>query len=561
MSDQEFILTLHEDTNANATLFKGREIAFSVAEECIIKKKFASGHPRRAVEMIHDRFGLASSGPDKVLAGNKYHFLPRVLGERMPQGEHDFFSLAQKLYLYYQDRVSRNGILADGVELLGSRLLSRRYRSRVPLYDHHTAHAYSAYLTSTFDEALVVSTDNMGDGFASKVFVGRDGRCEYLYGSTALESPGQFYGEITQVLGFHCMMAGKTTGLASYGDPKPAYPLVKKLFGLSKDRRDFVTPGLLFRNRRAGIYRELGAFKRTDVAAATQERFEEVMVDYVKQALLESGMTRVCLAGGVFANVKLNQRILAIDGVEAVFVHPGMSDLGISMGVGLQFLAEERGLKPFRLDNCYLGPEFSPDEMAAALDEAGLPYVEERDIEARMAELLTEGKVVARYAGRQEYGPRALGNRSVLFPATDPSVNQWLNNRLNRDEFMPFAPATLVEYADDLYVDIHKARESARFMTISFDVTETMRRLSPGAVHIDDTARPQVVSEAESPEYHRLISLYRERTGIPTIINTSFNMHGSPIVCLPEHAASTFQASGIDFMCMGNFLVSKDEAP
>jgi len=555
--DQDILLAFHEDTNANAALFRGTEIAFAVAEERINRRKFSAGYPRLSVEMILERGCVPPSGPDRVIAGNKFHILPRLFGGRMPQGEHDFFGLLQKLYLYYQAAVSRPSILARLAEAINGSLISMRLGRPVHLYDHHTAHAYSAYMTSGFDEALVVSTDNMGDGFSSKAFLGRSGRCEFLYGSTALESPGQFYGEITQLLGFHCLMAGKVTGLASFGDPRPAYPVVKSLFSLSRDGRDFATPSLITRCQRLGPFRHLMRLRPVDVAAAAQFRLEEVMLGYIEQALRETGMKRICLAGGVFGNVKLNQKILALPAVEKVWIHPGMNDQGISMGAGLQFLAEEKGLTPFPMAHCYLGPEYSADEMAQALDEARLRWVEERDMAARLAELLARKKVVARFTGRMEYGPRALGNRSILYRTDDPSVNNWLNQMLQRSEFMPFAPATLADFAETCYVDLAGAKESARFMTISFDCTEQMRRACPGVVHVDGTARPQVVAEADSPDFYRLIRLYNELTGIPSIVNTSFNMHEEPIVCTPKDALKAFLQSGIDYLALGPFLVSK----
>jgi carbamoyltransferase len=280
-----------------------------------------------------------------------------------------------------------------------------------------------------------------------------------------------------------------------------------------------------------------------------------VFLPYVEMAIAESGLRDVVLAGGVFGNVKLTQRILEMPSVGKVFVHPAMNDHGIAVGAGLEYLARRRGARPTRLPHVFLGPDHSDEECIRALDEAGLRYREERDIESCVAALLAAGKVVARFAGRMEYGPRALGNRSILYRSDDSSVNDWLNRMLRRREYMPFAPATLSEAAAECYGDLTRATECVRFMTVAVPCSEYMRRTSPGAVHIDGTARPQVVWEEDNPSYYRILRLYAERSGIPSVINTSFNMHEEPIVCTPGDACRAFVAAGLPYLAMNRFLV------
>lgn len=232
-----------------------------------------------------------------------------------------------------------------------------------------------------------------------------------------------------------------------------------------------------------------------------------------------------------------------------------MNDQGIAVGAGLDYLARRGLVRPERLPNVYLGPEFDDDACVRAIEDAGLSYSEESDIERTVAELLAQGHVVARFAGRMEYGPRALGNRSILYRSDDPSVNDWLNRKLRRTEYMPFAPATLAEHAAACYGPIDRCVDCVRFMTIALDCTEAMRRVSPGAVHVDGTARPQVVFESDNPSYYRILRLYYERTGIPSVLNTSFNMHEEPIVCSPADACRALIASGLPYLAMNRFLV------
>ena len=193
--------------------------------------------------------------------------------------------------------------------------------------------------------------------------------------------------------------------------------------------------------------------------------------------------------------------------------------------------------------------------MADALKRAQLPFTAVPADRAEVAMLLAAGKVVARFDGRMEYGPRALGNRSILYHAKEPAVNQWLNQRLGRTEFMPFAPATLYEHRDANYQNINGAEYAAQFMTLTFDCTEAMKRDCPAAVHVDGTARPQLVSAESSPGFHRILTEYYKLTGIPSVINTSFNMHEEPIVCTPDDAMRAFLQGNLDYLAMGDFLV------
>ncbi|UJR84383.1 carbamoyltransferase C-terminal domain-containing protein [Sandaracinus amylolyticus] len=550
------LLAVHQDTNANAALFEDGKLIFAAAEERFTRVRFAGGRPARTIRALAERYSLGSGDFDEVVAGNRYHFLPETpLAALLPRGEYDFFSPTYKAYLELHEalwRAPELGSLAAGVHRA---LLRRRYPALAHVADHHTAHAYSAYLTSGFDEAVAITADGFGDGASAKVFRCRGARCELLYGSSATRSPGLFYGEIARLLGINVALAGKVTGLAAHGDARKAYGLVSQLFALAPDGRSFEAPPLRARRRNRSPYAELATMDKADVAAAAQRRLEDVLLGFVARALEEVGPSDVVLAGGTFGNVRLNQKILDVPGVRRVFVHPAMNDQGIAVGAALEHLALTGRARPARLDHVYLGPDFSEDECARALTSAGLRFREERDIERTAAELLTAGHVVARFAGRMEYGPRALGNRSLLYRSDEPGANDWLNRKLRRTEYMPFAPVTLAEHAEARYGSLERCADCTRFMTIALPCTDTMRRESPGAVHVDGTARPQVVHEEDNPSYYRLLRLFHERTGNPSLINTSFNMHEEPIVCTPDDACRAFLAAGLPYLAMERFLV------
>jgi carbamoyltransferase len=212
------------------------------------------------------------------------------------------------------------------------------------------------------------------------------------------------------------------------------------------------------------------------------------------------------------------------------------------------------------LDTVYLGPAYTPTEIAAALSGSQVEFHESRDLEAEVARLLAQGAVVARFDGRLEYGPRALGNRTILYQATDPTVNDWLNVALVRTEFMPFAPAVLAEAADRCFERVDGAERTARFMTITFDCTPWMKEHCPGVVHLDGTARPQLVHAEDNPSFYRILKEYEQLTGLPALINTSFNMHEEPIVCSPQDAIRAFQLGHLDYLAIGPFI-ARNPAP
>jgi carbamoyltransferase len=556
---EPLVLAIHEDSNANAALLRGTEVLAAVAEERLTRTRFQGGFPAKSVETVLALGGATLADLDAVVAGNRTHFLPRLLGKGAIEGEHDLFGPLHKGWLAFQAGMSRGGWMARAAESLSSTLLKRRFGRNVPLVDHHTAHAYSAYLTSGFPEALAVSVDNLGDGWSARVFRCRGGRCEVLWGSDAVRSPGQFYGEISQFLGFHVLLAGKVTGLAAHGDPRPAYPIMERLFGLSADGTSFTCAPLWTRSRRRGPYAELARHRREDVAAAAQKRLEDVLVAFVQRGLRETGDRNVVLAGGVFGNVLVNQRLWHLPEVDGIFVHPAMSDQGIAVGAALARVAETVGAVPRAIPHVFLGPSYSEDQMGLALEEAGVRAERCADVDAAVADLIVAGRTVARFTGRMEYGPRALGHRTILHHAKDPSINQWLNDRLKRSEFMPFAPATLLDHAAACYEDFGEgAAHAARFMTITFRCSEAMKRMSPAVVHLDGTARPQLVREEDDEGYHRILRIVLEKTGIPSVINTSFNMHQEPIVCTPADALRSFRQGRLDALALGPFLVKAE---
>jgi carbamoyltransferase len=434
---------------------------------------------------------------------------------------------------------------------LESSLLELGLGGKLKRLDHHLSHAANAYYTSGFSDALIVTLDGYGSGLAGSISVGRDGQIERLHGVEFPHSLGTFYESVTSGLGMQpSRHEGKVVGLAAYGDPTVLRDVLLARFSIEDGNFKILESNNVFFARMLSTQ-----FPKIDVAAAYQHVLEIVATRYVAHYLRQTGLRNLVLSGGVVANVKLNQRLRELPGVERLFVHPNMGDGGCGTGAALlAFNGSSARSEP--IADVFWGPCFNEAQLAEALGRAQLPFDHYSPIEPKIAQLIAEGKVVARFNGRMEYGPRALGNRSILYHAREPEVNQWLNQRLGRTEFMPFAPATLYEYRDDYYKNIDGADYAAQFMTVTFDCTERMKRECPAAVHVDGTARPQLVTSTSNPSFYRIISEYYRLTGIPSVINTSFNMHEEPIVCTPDDAIRAFLQGNLEYLAIGNFLVA-----
>ena len=353
---------------------------------------------------------------------------------------------------------------------------------------------------------------------------------------------------------------GKITGLAAHGEPKYV-PVLEKF--IQEQGGSFINrAGVVHRAAISELEHRLPAgWTREDLAASIQRHSESLIKRFVGFWQKRTGLTDVALAGGVFANVRVNQEVHSLDGVERVFIHPHMSDGGLCVGAALAacvpgVLDATMPTQNQRLRDVSFGTDLTEREIGEALRQHYLqPQQLEGPLEEVIADLLVDGFVVARASGRMEYGPRALGNRSILYQPTDKDVNTWLNENLHRTEFMPFAPATMYEECDKCFEHASGGRDAAEFMTITFQCTPWMREHMKGVVHIDNTARPQLVHRDRNSGFYRIIEAFHERTGLPAIINTSFNMHEEPIVCSADDCVRAFLDGNLDYLAIGPHLI------
>lgn len=565
------ILSIHFTTHdTGVALVEDGEVKFAVANERFSRRKMDKGVPLMALNACFSYLRLKPENIDQIVfvgrsgfSGFKDFLVDSLRPMWLTRGRFIFWfkNPIEIVKWFFICLGIPSYIKRQLIPELLIRFYLRKYKGKIVYVPHHFSHVASAYYSSGWNDCLVGVIE--GDGYAQTMSFWnvRNGVFDLITETKMPHSAGKFYELITMMLGFNKLRhAGKITGLAAYGNSQSAYKDIKQLMWVEglELKLDYITHyrWIAEYSATSKIPKKMSKYSREDLAAAFQKRLEECIVEIVKKVAVKTGQSRIALAGGVVANVKLNQKIHELDEIKELYVHQAMGDDGLAVGASLH-IAFKSGEDIKKIKNVYLGPDFTDQEIVKSLKKYRVLYTKEKNIEKRVAELIAEGKVIARFNGRVEYGPRALGNRSILYQTTDKSVNDWLNKRLKRTEFMPFAPVTLDKYADKCYKNLKGAEYAARFMTITFECTEYMKKISPAVVHIDGTARPQIIRKEDNISYYEILEEYYKLTGIPSLVNTSFNMHEEPIVCSPDDALRAFLSGDLDNLAIGGYLVAK----
>ncbi len=546
--------------DSSSCIVRDGELLFAVAEERLSRVKHDAAFPRLAIQACLDFAAVQAAQLDEVCFG-----WPRA-GAAF---RHDLKCFASgKMRLSYLEVLNATlHFLSMRHQQGGAKRFTQHFgkvKARMRFVDHHLAHAISAYAFSGFEESAVVVMDGRGAWEATSIWHGHDGRLDHVLTIPFPDSVGFFYSEFTEYLGFQRNSdEWKVMGLAPYGRPgvsldkfidPAAHPYrvhTKQLF--SPGPRAF-----------AGITKLLGAprvpeseidDRHKNIAYAVQEACELAMMSVVRMALQKTGSRNLCMAGGVALNSKANGKIAASGLVDKIFVQPAASDDGVALGAALAPCLDAGGKLPNRaMRHAYLGPLFEDEAIESALRTYKVRYKALADVAASVAELLAQGKIIGWFQGRMEFGPRALGSRSILADPRDPEMTAKVNNAVKfREWWRPFAPSFKKEAASDY---LESAVDSP-FMILTAQVRPEKRSIIPAVTHVDGSARPQTVEKEVNPLYWRLIDEFGKRTGVPVIMNTSFNLRGEAIVHTPTDAVRTFFSSGMDALCIGNFLVEK----
>ncbi|MBU4305235.1 MAG: hypothetical protein KJ893_06415 [Candidatus Omnitrophica bacterium] len=537
----------------------------AVNEERLTRVKLIGGFPLKSINEVLALHNVKPCDIDLVVVAS--HMTPFWIF-RLFRDTHASlrnasrqFSFLLSLYILYQV-IARKSIVFKKIESLLSSIVLKRelrrqgIRAKIVNVEHHTAHAYAAYASCGCEEALVITADGLGDGVSFTVNIGRQGKIKRIFAQQALNDVTLYYSRLTEFLGFAPIKdEGKVMGLAAYSRDYSLLPEAEKLLRVRRGR--FRKRNLFyFCSGDKKIFARLKIKDKAAVAASFQLHFEKTIADIVRYWVKKTNVPDIALSGGLFANIKVNQRIAELPEVKSVFVFPHMGDGGLAFGA----ICALRKIKPFHLRNIFWGRSFTDRGIRNVLDAQRVRYEIFDDIERYVAQLLSRGKIVARFCGAMEYGPRALGNRSILAAATDEKMQNILNGKLARDAFMPFAPAILSESIWECCIGVEKAAYAAEFMTMSFQCTERFKKMCPAVVHKDGTTRPQLVSEQSNASLYRILHEYKKLTGIPALMNTSFNIHEEPIVCTPEEALLAFKRGKLDYLAIGAFLVKAAEA-
>lgn len=567
--------------DASATLLKDGEVVLAIEEERLNRLKHCAGFPTLAIEACLQKASITiadvdhiaiSTDPSANLKNKVIYSLSRIT----------------KIHKMLRERLAKVGKTKDLKSVLADELQVDKETIRAEIHnvEHHLAHMASSFFVSPFDDAAILTIDGMGDFVSSKWGTGTGNSLETLGQVEYPHSLGYLYTAITQYLGFpYYGDEGKVMGLAPYGNAvymdkfrdiisvddtgigfrlnldyfihheqgiemqwEDGQPRVGKLY--SDSLEELLGPARQPNEPYSDHYK--------NVAASLQSVFEEVSLEMLRRLADQTDQKKLCLAGGVALNSVMNGKIRLETPFDEVYIHPNAGDGGTSLGAAYYLWNEQmNNPKPEPLEHAYLGAAFTDERIEDALEQAELKATELTDAELynQTAGLISQGNVVGWFQGQMEWGPRALGNRSIVVDPRDADMKEVLNERIKkREPFRPFAPSILEDYTSEYFEQDYPAPTMLMVYQVRFD----KRSEIPAVTHIDGSGRLQTVNKKDNERYYQLIDAFREITGVPVVLNTSFN-ENEPIVCSPEDAINCFQRTKMDVLAIGNYLVKKTD--
>ncbi len=570
-----YILGLTTLGDSAASLIRDGELIAAVEEERFSRVKHHSGFPYKAIQFCLDQAGITL----KDVAHVGHYWKPWILRHKAMQAAKSAL-ISREMFKARADR----GVAQVSDSYLGMFRHPKRLREhfgssnfKFHYLEHHQTHAASAFFVSPFDSAAVLTWDGTGEDTTTLFSRGAGNKIEVLDRIKLPHSLGQFYSAVTNYIGFDMFKGDewKVMGLAAYGEPK-YYDFFREKVLTTNGRGDFRFNIKVLDHHLAkhyqfpdAIVKELGPHRKIgeeltqhhwDVASSAQKALEDTAIYLVKRIKEMTGEENLCMAGGVAFNSVMNGRIFHETPFKRFYVQPAAGDAGCSLGAAMMVWHQKLGNpRKFEMKHAYWGPGFSNEECRADLDDAGLNYetISDEILLPRVAKLISEGAIVGWFNGRMELGPRALGARSFLADPRRADMREILNHKVKlREWFRPLAPSMLEENGTEVFgVEHHDP-----FMITVIEVSEEYKAKIPAVVHVDGTARPQMVSRETNPRYWQLINEFKKLTGIPMLLNTSFNVQ-EPIVCTPQDAINTFRNSNFDALVLENNLVLREDNP
>jgi carbamoyltransferase len=554
--------------DAAACLVQDGLVVAAAEEERFNRDKHHSGFPKNAIRFCLNLGRINPEQIDYVVFYEKpFVKFNRILETYISQWPRSFGSFRRAVPLWLKSRLNMRKQIAKELNI---------DEDKIYFGDHHLSHAASAFLVSPFEEAAILTIDGVGEWATTTIGYGKGSTIKIDKEMKFPHSIGLLYSAITSYLGFRVNDAEwKVMGLAPYGEPKyvdkfldlidikedGSFRLNMKYFAYHYSAAESI-------NRR--LEKHLGRPKRqkdreidqyyTDIAASGQKVVEDVIVKIASHLHKTYDTDYLTIAGGVGLNSVANWRIMQKTGFKDIFIQPASGDSGGALGAAIAFynLTLDKDRK-YRMEHAYLGPEYSDEDIQAMLDNYGVKYqkiTDQKKLIDETAKMLAQDQVIGWFQGRLEFGPRALGNRSILANPKNPKMKEILNSKVKfRESFRPFAPSVTHEDAPE-YFDISI---DAPYMLLIPDVHPDKKDLLPAITHVDGTARLQTVKKETNPRYHRLLSAFKKIAGVPVLLNTSFNVRGEPIVMSPEDAYSCYMRTGIDALVMGSYLLTEKD--
>jgi carbamoyltransferase len=560
------VLGIWDGHDAGAALLQQGRLRFAVNEERLTRRKLEVRFPTRSIQAC---LAFAGLQPDQIdLVSTSGSDPAKTLGRWWPGTKERYYAVRRRkstpgpmagLTRFAKYRITEWPPQPASRAL--SRLAIRRHlteegliRADLRLIDHHEAHAAAAAWASGLSPCAVVTIDGVGDGLSATISAFRDGRLERVAASPARHSLGVFFEHVTNLLNMRELEdEGKVMALADYAAPiadedNPLLPLVRVRDGVIET----ACAGHALKRTLAGVH---WRYSNEQFAYLSQRVVEATCVGLARDAVRLTGLHRIALAGGVVSNVKATRRVRLLPEVEDVYVFPHMGDGGLALGAAVVAASQSREPIDLDLSRLDLGHGYDTRTIQAGLWAAGFETEPVPDLSVRVADLLAEGQIVMWFQGRMEYGPRALGHRSVLARPDRRDLRDRLNLALKRRVwYQPFCPSLLDSEGSRVFADWTGSRN--RSMTMAYEVSACYRDRMAGVTSVDGTCRPQFVPDSETSEYAELLRQAGRRWNVAAVLNTSFNIHGEPLVCSPDEAIDVFQRSGADALAIGPFLVS-----
>lgn len=549
--------------DAAAALLKDGLIVAAAAEERFTRQKHCLDFPHHAIKFCLDYAGITADQLDYVGFYEKPLLkFERIILSHLNTFPYSFRSFLYAIPLWLRQKLWIKSIIQKELKFSGE----------VLFVEHHLAHAASAFLVSPFKEAAILTVDGTGEWATTACGYGIDSEIKLIKEIHFPHSLGLLYSAVTAYLGFKVNNGeGKVMGLAAYGKPR-YYDKFKKLIEIKEDGSFRMNLSHFAYHYRLEMFNqkfnELFGKPRlpeteitqrdVDLAATIQNILEESLIKISEHLYQITGMKRLCIAGGVGLNSVANGRILVETPFEEIFIQPGAGDDGTSIGVAAYIYSTLlKNGRNYIMNDAYLGPSYSTEEVREFLqgkEKAIFKSYTTSELIEEVAELLSRGKIVGWFQGRMEFGPRALGARSILADPRNPKMKDILNEKVkHRESFRPYAPSVILEEAKE-YFELECA---SPFMLLVARVREDKRGIIPAVTHADGTARIQTVSREENNLYYDLLQRFKAITGVPLILNTSLNVRGEPIVCSPEDAYQCFLKTEMDYLVMQNILIKK----